>query len=124
MSDDPTSEAGTIPGLTKQGERVLRLVVREEMRGAIDELFKDERCPRPCRSMLDLQRVVFGRAELGVVGMDERINGHDATLESIGHTLEAIADDRRWMRRAVIGAILSAVGALAVALILLAANAG
>lgn len=117
-----TDDAGTIPGLTKQGERVLRLVVREEMRAVVDDLFTDERCPRPCRAMLDLQRAVFGRAELGVVGMDERLNGHDATLKTISDGLETIADDRRWMRRAVIGAVLSAAGALAVALILLAAN--
>lgn len=102
MTDDPTG--GVIPGLTKQGESVLRLVVREEVAAGIKEAAR-EPCIRDCPRVDALQETVFGDGskEGGLKGRTTRLE------EQTGNLV--------WWNRATIGAALGAVGAVIVSLI-------
>jgi hypothetical protein len=81
---EPTPEESIIPGLSPQGEAVLRMVVREEVLAALHQsrLSGCEVCPR----MDLLEHIVLGRLEHGELGLLGRI----AALESTVTTLRRI----------------------------------
>lgn len=105
MSDETEDRGSLFAGLSRRDERVLRLVVRDEVRGALKEVV-DGDCIRACPRVESIETVVFGRSETGVVGLDERVR----TIESY------VADQKRllWLvRGALVTAGVSIVLALA-----------
>lgn len=75
MADD-----AVIPGMTKQAENVLRLVLREEIAAGIKDAFSDAACPRSCERVEALSIAVFGRTEKNIVGMDDRLRAMERAL--------------------------------------------
>ena len=94
------TDGGTIPGLTKQGESVLRLVVREEVQAGIALALANPACPRPCERVADLETATYGNG------------GESGGLKGRVTTLEEQVGSLVWWNRATIAASLSAVGAL------------
>ncbi len=101
----PDTDGGTIPGLTPQGERVLRMVVREEVTAGIKDALANPACPRPCERVADLETATYGNGD-GRGGIKGRVT-----------TLEEQVGSLVWWNRATIAASLSAVGALIVNLV-------
>lgn len=97
----PDTGGGTIPGLTEQGERVLRLVVREEVQNGIALALSGPACPRPCERVADLEAATYGNDDRG--GLKSRVT-----------TLEEQVGSIVWWMRVTIAASLSAVGAVIV----------
>lgn len=82
MADD-----AVIPGMTQQTEKILRMVVREEISKGIKAAFSDPGCPRPCERVDSLSTTVFGRTEKNIVGMDDRLR---AVERSLGYAARAL----------------------------------
>ncbi len=102
MSGEPRASA-TIPGLTEQGEAVLRLIVREEVAAGIRQALADPICPRPCERTERLERIVSGNGASG-------LSGRVVTLEEQVASLV-------WQTRLVAAASVSAVIGLIVSLV-------
>jgi len=64
-----------------------------------------------------LEAVVFGRAERGIVGIDQRMAESERDRKDIRGEMKAMADDRVWFRRMVYSAIFIGVVGLAISLI-------
>ena len=103
MSDEQ-QHGGTIPGLTQQGESVLRLVVREEVAAGIKEASR-ETCIRDCPRVENLEASVYGAEGSKDGGLKGRVT-----------TLEEQTANLVWWNRATIVAALGAVGAVIVSL--------
>ncbi|NLF18839.1 MAG: hypothetical protein GX595_16530 [Lentisphaerae bacterium] len=103
MADQPNG--GIIPGLTKQGESVLRLVVREEVAAGI-KAASCETCIRDCPRVDNLESTVYGTEG----SRDGGLKGRMTTVEEqIGNLV--------WWHRATLVAALGAVGAVVVSLV-------
>lgn len=84
-----------IPGMTKQAEAVLRMVVREEMQAVIVQAFDDPSCPRPCNHVSELKKTVYGN---GMSGLKTAVTTHAQQIENLV-----------WWNRATIAASIAAV---------------
>lgn len=90
----------SIPGFTAEQKWVIEQVADAAAERAIAKL-RENGCPvSGCSERGELQAVVFGRAEAGIVGLDERV----ATLERTNATLRRVT----WM--AVSGVVLGVIG--------------
>lgn len=82
-----------IPGLTDQAERVLRLVVREEMQAVVDDIFENEH-RAPCKRVKNLENVTYGN---GTIGLKVRVTSLE---EQVGNLV--------WLARSALGAAIVA----------------
>lgn len=82
-----------IPGLTDQAERVLRLVVREEMQSVLEDLFENEH-RAPCKRVKSLETVTYGNGKSGIKG---RVT-----------TLEEQVGNLVWLSRSALAAAIAA----------------
>lgn len=103
----PDQQASVIPGMTKQAEEVLRMIIREEMhelegriRSIIEDSFDDPSCPRPCSHVAELKKTVYGN---GASGLKTAVTTHAQQIENLV-----------WWNRATIAASLAAVGTVLV----------
>lgn len=102
----------TFPSLTPTEAALLMTRIEEGARRGAEQAIKaylEVNCRQHIKRTEGLEAVVFGRTEDGKCGLDERV-----------HTLERMVqdwnDDRRWLKRAVLSALIVAVTGLLFAL--------
>jgi hypothetical protein len=103
---EPTIHSDAIPGFTAAQSWALTVVAERAAEAAVSRLLQRD-CQLPCPRMAAVETVVFGRAESGVVGLDERIGANERALSRLGESIV-------WLRRAAIGACITAGAYLAV----------
>lgn len=105
--------ANPFPSLNQTEYALLRLIVREEVtagvRAAMDA-YNEAHCDEHKDATAALERVVFGSAENGIVGIDEQIKAHE---RQIGDLLDSI----KWAKRMVYSALFVGVVGLVVTLL-------
>ena len=99
----PDNGGGTIPGLTRQGEMVLRLVVREEVQKGVKLALADPICPRPCERVKNLEEATYGDGRPGVL--------------SRVVTIEEQVSSLVWQTRLIAAATVTAIVGLLIALV-------
>lgn len=101
------------PAFTDVEYELFMATIREEARKgaelAICTHLKDH-CGEHRRRTEAVEAVVFGRAERGVRGLDDRIL-------RVEETVEAWADDRQWFKRMVYAAVVTAVVGVIIAVV-------
>ena len=74
-------------------------------------------CKTHTERTASLEAVVFGRTELGVVGIDQRMAESERDRKDIRDEMKAMNDDRVWFRRLVYSSIFIGIVGLAIGLV-------
>jgi hypothetical protein len=65
----------------------------------------------------NLEGCVFGRTEVGIRGLDQRVATNETSITDLRASLNVWNEDRRWLKRAVYSALIVAAVSLAVGLV-------
>jgi len=115
-ADDKPSQnrrRNPFPAFTDTEYELFMATIREEARnGARSAIAEhlDDYCKQHRERTENIEAVVFGRAERGIVGLDQRM----ARAEE---TVTAWADDRQWFKRMVYTAVVTAVVGVIIAVV-------
>jgi len=99
------------PSMTETEYRLFLATIRECVQTGVANAMKDYRTENCLGHQERTERVetaVFGRRELGIVGMDETIDKQGREIDAMRDEMKALAEDRKWFKRLVIGAIVIA----------------
>ena len=66
------SDETAIPEFSATQKWVIEVVAEKAADKAVEKFFING-CPMPCRRVEDVETVVFGRTEKGIVGLDQRM---------------------------------------------------
>ena len=97
----------TIPGFTEEQTWVIEKVVEMAVSRGVEEgmkAYRQDHCASHEERTYSLEAALFGRTELGLIGLDDRLRAAETTLD----TLRRIT----WL---AIGAMLTSIAALTVA---------
>ena len=87
MSDESRGIAGDrrrnpFPSLNDTEYELFLATIREQVSAGVRAALAED-CVRKCSRVEDIEATVFGRAERGVVGLDDRLRAAESTLETL-----------------------------------------